>query len=49
LPKLLKPVFPKPLDVKTGTILYVALSEDEKDELRILYKRYRSVEKEYKK
>jgi hypothetical protein len=49
LPKLLKPVFPKPSDVKIGTTSYVALSEDEKDELRILHERYRLVEKEYKK
>jgi len=49
LPKLLKPVFPEPLDVKTGIKSYAALSEDEKDELWILCERYRLVEKEYKK
>jgi len=49
LPKLLEPVFPKPLDVKIGTKSYAALSEDEKDELWILRERHRLVEKEYKK
>ena len=49
MPKLLEPVFPKPLDVKIGTKSYAALSEDEKDELWILRERHRLVEKEYKK
>ena len=35
--------------MKVGTTLYAALSEDEKDELWILRKRYKIVEKEYKK
>lgn len=35
--------------MKTGTTSYAALSKDEKDELRILRERYKTVEKEYKK
>ena len=46
---MLKPTFPRPKDIKPGTTSYTALSKDEKDELRILYKRYKIVEKEYKK
>jgi len=49
LPRLLKPVFPKPSDIKSGTTSYTALSKDEKDKLRILRERHRSVKKEYKK
>jgi hypothetical protein len=49
LPQLLKPVFPRPQNVKPGITSYVALSKDEKDELRVLCKRYKIVEKEYKK
>jgi hypothetical protein len=49
LPRLLEPVFPKPSNVKSGKTSYAALSEDEKDELRILREGHRSVEKEYKK
>jgi len=35
--------------VKAGITSYTTLSKDEKDELRILYKRYKTVEKEYRK
>lgn len=35
--------------MKAGTTSYAALSEDEKDELRILRERHKTVEKEYKK
>jgi hypothetical protein len=49
LPQLIEPIFPKPSDVKPGTTFYAALSEDKKDELQILHKRHRTVEKEYKK
>ena len=35
--------------MKPGTTSYAALSEDEKDKLRILRERHRTVEKEYKK
>ena len=35
--------------MKLGTTLYIALSKDKKDKLWILYKRYKIVEKEYKK
>jgi hypothetical protein len=49
LPRLLEPVYPRPSDVKLGTTLYAALLEDEKDELWFVRKRYRLVEKEYKK
>ena len=35
--------------MKPGTSLYTALFEDEKDELQVLCKGYKTVEKEYKK
>ena len=35
--------------MKPGTTSYAALSKDEKDKLRILRKRHKTVEKEYKK
>jgi len=34
--------------VKTGTTSYTTLSKDEKDELRILCKKHKTAEKEYK-
>ena len=46
---MLEPAFPRPQNVKPGTTSYAALSEDEKDELRILRERHKTVEKEYKK
>jgi len=49
LPQLVEPTYPKPSDVRTGTTSYTALSEDEKDELRILRERHKTTEKEYKK
>ena len=35
--------------MKPGTTSYAALSKDEEDELRVLHKRHKIVEKEYKK
>ena len=49
MPRLLELVFPRPQDVKPGATSYAALSEDEKDELRVLHERHKTTEKEYKK
>ena len=49
MPQLSEPIFPRPLDVKPRTSSYAALSEDEKDELRVLRERHKTVEKEYRK
>ena len=49
MPQLTKPAFPRPQDVKAGITSYATLSEDEKDELQILHKRHKTVEKEYRK
>ena len=35
--------------MKVGITSYITLSKDKKDELRILHKRHKTVEKEYKK